>query len=1534
MWEARRSLLVVAALLAPSAAIAQVQVNQTFVPQGPAPDSGSPTTMPPAISNSGAVQALLSDPALGANTMFLGSTNGGIWRTTNGGASWTPLTDNQASLSIASLTLDPTDASGKTLIAGTGATSNGTFPWLGFNQAGLPLRGGPSTGLLYSTNGGNSWSAIGTTTLNGMSVVGVAARGNTILAATFEPKSPLSTTASSGAPYGLYMSTNRGQSFSLVSGLPPGPVTSLVADPTNPNIFYAAVSNNNTVYRGTLTTTGTTSITWTAVSPQFSGGSYLRLAAGPNGSVAAGVIGFCGNPGVTCANSAAAGATVTGLFWSSNSGASWTSIPAPPVSGSSNPTWGQTLNNINQAGVNFALAIDPKTPTVVYVSGDEGPTGEPGPLPIYRINVSGVSGTTCPSTVCALIGGPGSNTLDGSNAHTDSRVIAFNSSGQMILGSDGGIYLQTNPQSNSGQWLQTLNNLQVGESYAVAYGANAKMLLIGRQDNGVAVQSAPNSLTYNSLLGADGHTAAVNDTMLPNFGAVSIFYGGIHFSDDVAFKRLIVNNQGTPISPNGWSGVPVTCSNITGGCASLISTNADSLVFVLNRANPSNIAIAGQNVYIAQDTFGVTATSVPLSLTSVGGPTDTTANVSALAYGIPAANNTGPLVNPNAMLAGVAFLNANGTLAQPNGELWFNADVSRSGAQLAELNAYAGGPPSSVVFDPNSPSATTSPGKIRFYVADGTNLWGGSTQNHGGSFTSLTNNLPAGVTRPTAVEFISANGVNALLVGGLLSPITCNTSPNGCVISSQQSPITVADSDTNGNLSGWRAFGSGLPNVLVTQMSYNPIVDVLAVATVGRGAFTLYDVTSYFPQATVLQFGLANNDSQPDASYLTDGTALGGGSFSRPLNKYGTGTLTIAGAATYTGGTTIYGGVLQLGNGGAGGSILGNVVFCSDAGNSLCDTSTNKMLVFNRSDTYSFDGSISGPGQVVQFGSGRTILTAANTYTGPTYVTGGTLSVNGSTTSSVFVESGGTLGGDGTVGSTMVLAGGVLSPGNSVGTLNVNGNLVFAAASLYLVQAQGSSADRTNVTGTATLLGTVVVSPLSANLARSYSILSAPGGLSGAFDATMAPGLFTATLTYTPTNVQLNLTSTISQIAGLTRNQSAIAAALDNSFNTTGVTFASLFGLSRAQLPAAMDMLSGEGVSGSQETAFGASTMFTSIMMDQGASWRNRETVDVNGVTFAGEPLGYAAEKKSKTSDHPAFKAMPAKDPAIFEQRWRAWLTGFDGTTKLNGEGGIGSATLSHNTGGLAAGLDYQFAPDLLAGFAIGGSTSNFSVRDRITSGNLEGAHFGGYAVKTWREVYAAAALSFSTFRNSETRSIVGIGPTETASGSYGSNLLSGRVEAGWKQSFNWFSVTPFAAVQVSQLWQNAFTETNPPPIGAIDQLGLTYNSKSITSLPTFLGAQFDTRLTFRNAMALTPYVRLSWVHEFMPDRTIGASFIALPAAAFTVDGPRAASDAARVDAGAKLAVAPNAWVFASFNGEFSSRGQSYAGKGGAKVAW
>jgi hypothetical protein len=75
--------------------------------------------------------------------------------------------------------------------------------------------------------------------------------------------------------------------------------------------------------------------------------------------------------------------------------------------------------------------------------------------------------------------------------------------------------------------------------------------------------------------------------------------------------------------------------------------------------------------------------------------------------------------------------------------------------------------------------------------------------------------------------------------------------------------------------------------------------------------------------------------------------------------------------------------------------------------------------------------------------------------------------------------------------------------------------------------------------------------------------------------------------------------------------------------------------------------------------------------------WRSGDAVDVNGVTFSGEQLLSYATAKKRLADKPVFKAMPAP----WQPRWRAWLTGFDGTAKLAGDAATGSAALSHNVG-------------------------------------------------------------------------------------------------------------------------------------------------------------------------------------------------------------------------------------------------------------
>jgi outer membrane autotransporter protein len=173
------------------------------------------------------------------------------------------------------------------------------------------------------------------------------------------------------------------------------------------------------------------------------------------------------------------------------------------------------------------------------------------------------------------------------------------------------------------------------------------------------------------------------------------------------------------------------------------------------------------------------------------------------------------------------------------------------------------------------------------------------------------------------------------------------------------------------------------------------------------------------------------------------------------LNKAGAGLLVLTGTNSYAGGTTISGGMLQLGNGGTAGSIVGNVT-------------DNGILAFNRSDATTYSGIVSGTGALFQAGAGTTILNANSSYTGATSISAGTLAVGDAThsTASLFgggdvgVASGAMLGGYGTVAGN-VSDNGAIAAGNALpiftggpaGAFTIGGSLLNNA----VVNLAGSS---------------------------------------------------------------------------------------------------------------------------------------------------------------------------------------------------------------------------------------------------------------------------------------------------------------------------------------------------------------------------------------------------------------------------------------------------------------------------------------------
>jgi outer membrane autotransporter protein len=286
----------------------------------------------------------------------------------------------------------------------------------------------------------------------------------------------------------------------------------------------------------------------------------------------------------------------------------------------------------------------------------------------------------------------------------------------------------------------------------------------------------------------------------------------------------------------------------------------------------------------------------------------------------------------------------------------------------------------------------------------------------------------------------------------------------------------------------------------------------------------------------------------------------------------------------------------------------------------------------------------------------------------------------------------------------------------------------------------------------------------------------------------------------------------------------------------------------------------------------------------------------------------------------------------------RVWTMGFGNYQSLAGSASTGASSVNVQTGGAAVGIERQFAPDFLAGFALGGSGSGYSSPNANANGSLTGAQAGVYATKSFGPYYLTGSLAFGYFDNSTTRSITDLTTPETATGSYASYQFSGRMEAGRRFTVEAFEqdygVTPFAALEGSNLWQNGYTESSVNAAGGAGIAGLTYQAQQVGSLPTTLGFQLDTQFKSEDGKTWAPYLRLGWQHEFMTTRNVTAALTAIPDNGFTAQGAPAASDTAMIDLGLKVLYSKNLSMFINASSQMAGSFLSYGGKAGLMWAF
>jgi uncharacterized protein with beta-barrel porin domain len=614
------------------------------------------------------------------------------------------------------------------------------------------------------------------------------------------------------------------------------------------------------------------------------------------------------------------------------------------------------------------------------------------------------------------------------------------------------------------------------------------------------------------------------------------------------------------------------------------------------------------------------------------------------------------------------------------------------------------------------------------------------------------------------------------------------------------------------------------------------------------------------------------------------------------------------------------------------------------------------------SDTFQLGGTGSATFDVSQIGAAKQYrgfgtfhkidgsiwtLTGTSTFAGPVNVNGGTLSVNGDIRSSsgVTVNTGGTLAGTGAVGVTQILSGGVLSPGNAaspVGALTVSGSLAFQSAAIFMVTLNGTSGGSTTVSGATTIANGAVVAVGAGStpvVDTTYTILKATGGVSGTFaNQRTFLGAYQYFLSYDAQDVYLTvkfglLAPLIAAIVPV--NVKNVANGFDNAIlggSAPPVGFQTLFNLSPAQLLAALTQLSGETATGVQQTTFDAVTQFMGVMTDPFTAGRGEPSAPAFAEK-SDETNGYAATgRKRSGSERDAYGMITKAAPRPpFEARWNVWAAGFGGSQTTDGNGTLGSNTATSRIGGVAVGADYWLSPQTVAGFALAGGGTNFSVNG-AGSGRSDLFQAGSFVRHTIGSAYVTAAAAYGR-QDITTDRTVTIAGVDQLRARFNANAYSGRVEGGKRYVLSWMGgigLTPYAAAQVTAVDLPAYAEH---AVTGANTFALAYGSKSVTASRSELGLRSDKSFEMRDGIFVLRG-RVAWAHDYNTDRNIGATFQTLPGSSFVVNGAAQAPDAALVTASAEKKWLNGFSLAGTFEGEFSSVTRSYAGKGVARYSW
>ena len=1002
---------------------------------------------------------------------------------------------------------------------------------------------------------------------------------------------------------------------------------------------------------------------------------------------------------------------------------------------------------------------------------------------ITGTSFAGIFGNAAEIINSGSITGTG-NGADGIIADTNATVT--NNAGASISGDRIGVYARFGfaNVTNSGSITGTSNIGIYGSTDATVTNNAGASITGGGQgiyaDTGFANVTNSGSITGTATAGI---AAATNATVTNNAGA-----------------SITGGNYGITAGAGGSS--VFNAGSITGGIAAIQFAGVGN---TLTLAQGS--VITGNVLGTGSDTFQLGgAGSATFDVSQIGAAAQyrgfgTFNKIGSSAWTLTGTGNQSWAVSGGTLIG--TTTSASGNIALSNNSV-FGFDQNVAGSYSGTISG-----------DGSLTKAGT--GKVTLATAQA--YTGSTTINAGTLSIGLNDALPAGTAvtinssgtlnlagfNQTVASLAGNAGSTLQLAGGMLTTGANDTSTafSGTITGLLASGIVKVGTGTftlDGNSPAF--LGTTTVNGGTLALATNNAISASSAVNLAAGATLDVSVAG----ATITTLAGAGGTVTLGAQTLTLSNASG--TFAGAINGSGGlrlngGTETLTGTSTYAGSTTIDAGTLSIGINnalptgtavtvGASGilNLAGfNQTVASLAGNagSTLQLAGATLTTGAGNTSTAFSGTITGSlaGGIVKTGTGTLTLAGTNTYTGATTVGGGTLRVDGSiaASSGVAVNSGGTLAGTGIVGNTTVNSGGTLAAGNGTAgsSLTVNGTLGLNAASTYAVNVNPATSSFANVSGAATLGGATVnaIFAPGSYVSKKYTILTA-GSINGTFGTltnTNIPPNFHDSLSYDATHAYLNLDLTFTTPAAgtINGNQNNVANALINFFNThrrhspdirdaVGACPVASRWRDRDRI-AAGHVQRHDAVHGPDDRPVHGGTR----------QWRECACF-CRGRCSPRMPMPHPASRARRTSARPMPRSTARRRSP--NRTIRAGASGAPVLAARKPPTAIRRSDPTPRTSrlfGVAAGADYFFSPNTVAGFALAGGGTSFSVNG-LGSGRSDLFQAGAFVRHTVGPAYLTGALAYG-WQDVTTDRTVTVAGIDRLRAQFNANAFSGRAE-------------------------------------------------------------------------------------------------------------------------------------------------------------